>query len=593
MRSSTRTHYCAFGSDRSYTDPVTNLTVVSGINASAHLWLISRGALGSDSFSAFVHEATHSYTCASLVGGALAMLHQRAVLYGNAAQQRRESESAAQRHFLRDYSRFQQIAIALRPIAEGIALLMELDAVPPAVGHSMYSAPMWWLSNLFAGDLPHGVVEQVVETQLWNARSSEEALEKRADLLAAPSTCSDGGYLLGYMVMHSLLSHVRETHGDLVTVDEFAKIARYVVFSDPDLEQLILSDDDVCPSAGRTISEHVAARLDSYFRSPMLPHAVARMRALRPDPNDTPEQFLRWTGGSADARALAAETGLGLFGSPEAYAAGVARHDKVMRELLEPGQLCDVAASLTIDLYVQNHYVMTRRELFWLCSDSIEVRVGAREVRGVLPNGDYLLAHSGEHQFPLGSSQGTIDVILSIAGQYRVDVVQFDGNVLTASSNIPDALKPHLQHLVIGRSALEGKVKATIARCAGWYEEFAGVGSLAELQDSARSSTSQSYGRIAYSGVTGAGSLQIADRTTADGWYGILADENLVRGMARLMLLSAHSGRSPRVTHLFDDIEINADACASAIRDRVREVFGDYGALVGHGAGSVVTRHGG
>lgn len=193
--------HCALGDSRSFADPVSNWVMISGVEFNrdfAHM--MQQGKYPIDYLPEFIHEAIHHTCFESPVGIALALLQLRArrlsILHSL------EASTADEYDVLEAAVRYETAISMMRPLAEGMALYGEFDAIPGDSPVMTNVARMAALSfyNL-RRDMPVGVAAQELLTEF---RITTKTVERKANLLVQPFSTAAGGYLPGYLFCKNL-----------------------------------------------------------------------------------------------------------------------------------------------------------------------------------------------------------------------------------------------------------------------------------------------------------------------------------------------------------------------------------------------------
>ncbi|MFP3989470.1 hypothetical protein U9R90_18690 [Streptomyces sp. E11-3] len=264
--------------------------------------------------SAYIHEWTHHWCFHSAVGNALVALAVRAD--GNAQVcllRRVVSESAAESAELdvmaRSFAelaeefgglgrrvpplppaelseaewavldamvRFHIAVRLLRPLAEGLALFAEHDAVSRLQSRAA-SSLTWNLAFHFSDRRILATNDTVVEpfasmaaaaSVLHDARLSPDGLAAKASLLASPLSAAGQGYLPGYLAIKSLWWHLCKQDSRLATETDLAlTYLRAYFYDDPELVTLLLSPDHADPLvSARRIALRLQQRLIDFER---------------------------------------------------------------------------------------------------------------------------------------------------------------------------------------------------------------------------------------------------------------------------------------------------------------------------------------
>jgi hypothetical protein len=193
---------------RSFTDPFTNLVLLSAVDIRRNLGDIRKADIPLEFSPTFLHEATHHWCFTSPVGFASLLLFFRA---RRLAIRRLRHKSALDRDQLYDVVdavvRYDFAQGLMRPLAEGVALFAEHDA---CVGHTeTISPPMALAGTLFAqgfaarSDPPWSKMPLL----LAGGRLTSAHIRRKADLLMQPLSCDQGGYLPGYLTVKNLWLH--------------------------------------------------------------------------------------------------------------------------------------------------------------------------------------------------------------------------------------------------------------------------------------------------------------------------------------------------------------------------------------------------
>ncbi|WP_369275664.1 hypothetical protein AB5J55_42015 [Streptomyces sp. R11] len=292
-----------------WTDLITNATMLTAEERDdPRPWL---GELpgGSHDVAAYVHESTHHWCFNSRVGNALFtvaaradsnaqvyllrraastwrdyspeldavgealsdLVEERGGLGRNGRRLTAEDRVDAPWLILDDVLRFQVTIRLLRPLAEGLALFAEHDAVPRvnsrAGSHLAKDLAFYFKggANLVKNDL---IIEPFSTLAaaggiLRDARLSPYGLASKASLLAAPLSTSAQGYLPGYLAVKSMWWHLSSQDSRLATeTDLVLAYLRSYFYDDPGLATVLLASPERDPlvSVDRVV-DHLARRL--------------------------------------------------------------------------------------------------------------------------------------------------------------------------------------------------------------------------------------------------------------------------------------------------------------------------------------------
>ncbi|MDH6605098.1 hypothetical protein M2164_000733 [Streptomyces sp. SAI-208] len=264
---------------------------------------------GARHVAAYVHESTHHWCFNSIVGNALFALAARAEsnaqMYllrriatpdrdhsaeldavGEALGEVVEEQGGRGRAgtplsdeendvtpwlILDDVVRLHVTVRLLRPLAEGLALFAEHDAVPrlnSRVGSHLAKDLAFYFKGLTA--LPSGnlVIEPFATLAaagnvLRETRLSPDGLASKASLLAQPLSSRAQGYLPGYLAVKSIWWHLSRQDTRLATeTDLVLTYLRSYFYEDPELVALLLGPPQADPVVSANgIKDHLARRL--------------------------------------------------------------------------------------------------------------------------------------------------------------------------------------------------------------------------------------------------------------------------------------------------------------------------------------------
>jgi hypothetical protein len=228
---------------RSFTDPLTNVSVLSGEEFELALpHLLKTLSLPKTLQSTFIHELTHHWCFSTAIGYVQALLRlrmqRRATAIGTAAFDFRG--------FMADFIRYEAITALLRPFSEGMALFAEFDVTP---SDAQASFP-FVVALMFFGqeDLKSRYLsDSRGDAQLWfdflyESRMTNQLIEKKASLLCAPLSSQTGGYLQGYLTVKNLRNMASENLGTIIDSDTFLYFIRGYVYNDFGLVLTVLED---------------------------------------------------------------------------------------------------------------------------------------------------------------------------------------------------------------------------------------------------------------------------------------------------------------------------------------------------------------
>lgn len=251
--------HCSLGADRSVTDPVSNWTNIGGTRFDEDfVSMCLTGRYPRRLMGPFLHEITHHWCFHSPVGHALALLSLRARRRAN-----KRLDVCEELDLAEDYTRYTIATRMLRPLAEGMACFAEFDMLP-SHAHSI-SAPSLWAFFAFS-ELGSETPSYLDFTKaLASYRISKECIERKANLLASPLSCREGGYLPGYLLVkyiyHELIFRKKNKCVALSDSDLYLTYLRNFIYGDLGLVAKLLDPHACEMQAARNISEHIQLRV--------------------------------------------------------------------------------------------------------------------------------------------------------------------------------------------------------------------------------------------------------------------------------------------------------------------------------------------
>jgi hypothetical protein len=265
----------------SFTDILSNAVFLSPLTTSAELSSLLHCHLDAKMLTELMHEAAHHKSLISPLGHAWALLGFGVQRSGFAMNNTGNQLHVNQ--FANRYIHYLSTTIALRPLAEGLALFAEYDLIPPPTSdrRSFVCSVAEVLGSSF---YPAGVRESLLDTKLFMSRLANFA-SKKAELLARPLDASNGGYLLGYLIVKAIW-HRAMLHDPFFGIaDNFLTFAMNLLYSDDGLVLLILDFDDNAESTPHEIGVKAISRalssLQRVFDDPRLPAWREDVMSLR------------------------------------------------------------------------------------------------------------------------------------------------------------------------------------------------------------------------------------------------------------------------------------------------------------------------
>ncbi|MER8910907.1 hypothetical protein NKH99_25100 [Mesorhizobium sp. M0854] len=315
--------HCSQGSDRNWTDPISNWTGLSGVDVFRdQKWFITRGRLPSQMFAAFAHEFTHHWCFHSPVGAAIAYLRLRARTRAKAVSglhPASEEFRTGAAEVLDDLLRSDVALKLMRPFAEGLAQYAEYDLLPGQSRLISETAKCIFQAFLpvkmpFVGDEE---MLTILTGIISDNRMGEKLRERKENLLVSSLECDEGGYLAGYMVVKNLrfLLLTERKCTALLDQDHYLGFMRSFIYEDYGFVDELLDSDRLGYDSVQAVSVYFQRRLS---------HVAANLT------NDMLEQFekfvLEQQGRTLEERELPI-----VLSEPAAVERGKARLDRLRK----------------------------------------------------------------------------------------------------------------------------------------------------------------------------------------------------------------------------------------------------------------------
>jgi hypothetical protein len=267
--------HCSLAGAHAWTDQLTNVVTLAPTGLQDHLAeLLSTGGAPRGVFLDFLHETTHQWCFNSPVGFSVAYLQARALCLAAFASR---GAPVGTRDVLDAAVRVEASRELLRPLAEGLAMFVELDAITSAETE-VFSLPLEATPLLFgtllvdeatAREDPRRTVTRLVTDVLGDERLSDDALRRRLRLLTEPLavTTESHGYLAGYLtVKHLLFGTADRSNAGFLLEDSdlFVCFLRAWIYRDFQLVHHLLTEDRLDVEVVEPLASHIAARLRSF-----------------------------------------------------------------------------------------------------------------------------------------------------------------------------------------------------------------------------------------------------------------------------------------------------------------------------------------
>ena len=262
---------------RSFADPLASSLVLTALdieNWMTDLTMMRRFPLSS--VPQFAHELTHQWCFTSPLGYALLFLSFRAQ---KAAVMSLKAETAPERARFRkqcelDTVRVQLCQRLMQPIAEGLAEFAEHDAMP---GRSkVVGAVFSSLAALAAGnrvknkrELPPEQLFDNLREVLHDARSTDQHIERKANLLIEPLSARRSPYLCGYLTIKNMwFSALNQATEHFSDPEFFLYYCKAFFYDDWDWVYLLLKSDIIFPDLiAEMMVKFLDMRLDDFHHN--------------------------------------------------------------------------------------------------------------------------------------------------------------------------------------------------------------------------------------------------------------------------------------------------------------------------------------
>jgi hypothetical protein len=232
------------GDDFARIDLVSNHTVFR--DPEHYHALLRQQDLPVETFSSFIHEATHHWCFISPVGTALGFLFLLAAKQTLRALAKRDDSLLDQA--LDDLCTYDIAVRFLRPLNEGLAQFAEYD-VRPSETADLASPPLLaTLGHLFnirarLGDADSADWREksyAFEEDLARWRVSQRTIDRKCELLLQPLEADSSAYLLGYLTVKQLWKSAIRFYNEFQSADVFLIFMRKLIFADYSLVEALL-----------------------------------------------------------------------------------------------------------------------------------------------------------------------------------------------------------------------------------------------------------------------------------------------------------------------------------------------------------------
>ncbi len=236
---------------QAWTDLVSNITSLMPptVEDDPRPWL-GWGGARPENLSVFLHEATHHWCFMSPVAFAIAGLTLRARLHMVRVL---NGERHLEHSIVNDLVRADTALELLRPLAEGLALFAEFDAISrirsKAISPVLQSLVQFFVdprrgAHLFQNLPAEAAVAAAIGEVLYDLRTNPVTMNRKASLLLKPFSMHAGGYLPGYLAVKSLWRAASRKRFLLASeTDSFLMYLRSYIYDDWGFVATLLSEE--------------------------------------------------------------------------------------------------------------------------------------------------------------------------------------------------------------------------------------------------------------------------------------------------------------------------------------------------------------
>jgi hypothetical protein len=521
--------HCSLGDDRSWTDIVTNVTQLSAARVDEDFdALMGWGTMPRDLLPGFLHELTHHWCFLSRVGFTLAMLQLRARRSGVLLFNGKGDAAALSARLLTDVCRYETVATMLRPLAEGLALFAEFDAMSGPQSEIL-SLPGELTGTFFGISSDVGISDHVPffdshRTPLIEMRGDYRCFRRKRALLQEALDPTNGGYLPGYLTVRALWGHLATADRRLMNeTDLLLMYLRSFFYDDPGLVHLMLRPW-TGPDDHFAIVQYIADRFDAL--------AGVQGRDVRA------YEAAILTRGDEGGPAVGLEDA--ILVDPAVAAVG---------EQLSQGMLADLQAhdleSVEGLLRLRDSEMLGNRDVMYLGTvEDVDVDVDEDGTCVVTTGGGVsrrLPADLGAHR---GHAPGRIDMFFStlIADKARAAVVYRGRDRVATSFGGPEQLTDASRQRFARLTTSRASIQAGAEEMASTMEKAIAGGALdaetiADVRQLAGDATAQIYYNMSTLDLAAEDKERAIARMARNGFLDILGwDEGLVDGLALISL---------------------------------------------------------
>jgi hypothetical protein len=431
--------HCNLGGS-AWTDIITNQVSLSGFQNDVHLPVLTRGTLPISCLPAFLHESTHHWCSLSAVGNTLSFLELKNLLDLVGYKDNKD-------RILENHSRLIAAITILRPLAEGLAQFCEFDVFPAFTG-STYSEPMWWAyffcrpsKEELQNTSRHG---ESVYNILGTARTSENLLNRKTNLLLHPMDNKEGGYLSGYLTVKRMWYEAARRSAEFSQTDFFFRFVRHYFYSDFGMVYTLLQEEVSKTDGVNSILAYFQVRLREFFALDFEAEA---------------KKLLEFESRSPDKSDVNVLPVLGI--QDELATSGRVLLDRLQRMLS-----IESPKSLAEGLIWAMQIMFAQKDLFCITRVPVTIVHRSDECFGAIYNDNEILRGPYQEGAPKSEGPGTVSFYISLIKQFSlcvltkgVDQIYVGLNELSGPTGVSKEAARYFMDFAVYRDSIEAQRK--------------------------------------------------------------------------------------------------------------------------------------
>ncbi len=546
------------GDPRSWIDLVTNNISLSSIHLEQDLdLLLGYGITPSHLFPAIVHEYTHHWCFLSPVGSVLSYLELRARKNGVLLYNKKGGDKTPHQ-MLGDVVRYESALSLLKPLAEGLAVFAEFDAIS-GPDSKVFSEPAELVGWLFSGGMeaikygPFYFPYEGTRRPFMEWRKTEQCFNSKCAMLGHAFEVDQGGYLPGYLTVRQLWLELSAKNPRIAQEsDLFLTFIRSFFFDDYELVSLLLDESPVEFATSEAILTHIAGRFDQ-FKNITEKHINRYESAIAS--GEYRSEGIEWLHESIINNKTAANRGY-----------------KMLQELntkLETPDLTSVDGLLT--LYITS--ILKNRDIVNFGHLDVQVEVDNDAQCRVISNGKTIRIGRSLPNIKSGSSSGSLDLLCSVLIDAKIRAVTVHrGTELVAIFFAgPDERNMKYRQRFIELEGYTGGSQLATEEMKYYLDNvltWDGIAEIiSEMRTLVRNVSNSVYMVTSFPHLDKEKRARIVDAMRDDGLLPILNwDRSLVSGVALISLAWSLRLRRPQIIELFNSYGMELEPTLEAIK---------------------------